>query len=118
MRDWDGMVDRTMRAAERAFGRPVTFRTFAPLGSGDDPPDPVTIRAVFDEAFRSVDTSSAVPVSTTSPIVDVRASDLPWTPEQGDTVEVNGATYTVVDVQPDGAGTNRLFLRSGTLGRL
>jgi hypothetical protein len=118
MRDWDTLVGRTMRAAETIFGRPVTFQTSAPVPPGGTPPEPVTLRVVFDEAHERIDTSGGVPINTTGPMCDVRRGDLPWTPEQGDRVTVNGTNYTVVEVQPDGAGTDRLFLRYGALTRL
>jgi hypothetical protein len=118
MRNWDEMVHRAMRVAETAFGRNVTFQYGGPVTPGETAPEPVTLRAVFDEAHEQIDTSGGVPINTTNPICDVRRGDLPWQPDQGDTLIVDGKAYTVVDVQPDGAGTDRLILRSGALTRI
>lgn len=118
MRGFDELVGRAMRASEQAFGRDVTFI----YGGSDGPHDPVTRRAVFDAAHKELTRAGGQgtegpDVNTVAPIVDVRLSDLPWTPDEGDTVTVDGAVYTVSEAEPDGAGTMRLFLRKGGLRR-
>ena len=63
-----------------------------------------SVDGIFDEAHKSVDVSSGVPVSTVHPQVEFREQLLPWEVRQGDLLEINGVLYDAVDVQPDGYG--------------
>jgi hypothetical protein len=70
-----------------------------------------TCRAIFDQQYQSIELAGEVPITTTRPVLDVVLDDLTDTPEQGDTVVVNSVTYQVADVQTDGQGGAKLFLR-------
>jgi len=45
------------------------------------------------------------------PVLTVRTSDLDADPH-GDSVVLNGTTYTIVNVDPDGTGVSRLVLNT------
>lgn len=62
------------------------------------------VDGIFDEAHKTVDVSTGVPVSTVHPQVEFQSGKLPWPVRQGDILEIRGARYEVMDVQPDGFG--------------
>ena len=92
---WLDLADRTLSAARRPFLEPVTF---TPSGGA-----PEYLRGVFDPPGAAVDIQG-VTLSTTSPEVELRISDLSRAPAQGDGIVVRSVSYTVVDDELDGHG--------------
>lgn len=69
--------------------------------------------AVFDEQYRRVvEQGDGSEVSTSTPVLGVRASLFAIDPAQGDRVLIpsSGKTYRIADVQPDGHGHILLIL--------
>ena len=88
------------------FGEPVVFhiegQAEALQGCG-----------VFTAMHQDVDASTGVPVSMVQPVLEVRQTDLPVIPTEGDAVTVQGVLYLIVDVRPDGHGFLKLMLHKG-----
>ena len=80
--------------------------TYAPrVGS------PVTVAGFFDAAFVLAEVGGAG-VQNVMPAAFVRVADLPVDPEDDDAVvTVNGKTYRVTGIRPDGTGVAVLLLR-------
>lgn len=75
--------------------------------------DPCIVTGLFKADHEIVDVSTGVAVSTMQPVLEVQAVDVPGGVdgiEEGDHVEVQSMRYLIVDVQPDGHGTLKLFL--------
>ena len=68
------------------------------------------IYGVFDERFLQVDPDTEEVVASNIPNVGIRLKDIPFTPEQGDEVEVFDTKYLVTDSQEDGLGGSTLLL--------
>lgn len=103
--DWDAEV---LAPVMEAFGQGVAYRPQA--GS------PFTLTdAVFDAQYsyvlRDKDGSE---VTTTSPMLGVRASSCPVAPRQSDrlTIQATGQEYIVKDVRPDSHGHIVLLLNT------
>mgnify|MGYP004000302855 CR=1 FL=1 len=69
-----------------------------------------TIRGIFDETWEEVDPETFAVVSSTQPNVGIKSSELDFTPESGDEVEIMNILYRVIDIQEDGQGADTLFL--------
>ena len=107
-----GDLTRAMSAIVlTTFGEPVVFHL---EGQGHAMPG----RGIFSAAFESVDVSSGVAVSSVQPVLEVRTSDLPATPTEGDAVTVQGQLYLIVEVRPDGHWFLKLLLHKGMQGVL
>jgi hypothetical protein len=97
--DWNALVVGPVMGV---FAQPVTY---VPAGGA-----PISITAVFDEAFQEVTLPGDASVLSTGPMLGVQLSQMPagFDPEasQGDqfTVLATGATYVVRQGQPDGHG--------------
>ena len=52
-------------------------------------------------------------VRSVQPVLEVRQSDLPATPTEGDAVTVQDVLYLIVEVRPDGHGFLKLMLHKG-----
>lgn len=65
--------------------------------------DPVTVDGIFDEAYVRVDVGQPG-LSSTTPAVWLSLDDLPSDPttDSDATVTINGTTFTIHDMQPDG----------------
>ena len=112
MIDWDGLV---IGPTTSAFGETVTYN-----GAGFT----LQIVGVFDEAFleltplgrgdlTSEGISFGLPgaITTAMPVLGVQLSQfVSGPPQQSDTLQARGATYTVKEVQTDGHGWARLLL--------
>ena len=101
MIDWDNLV---LAPLQDVFGEPVTFITkfgvqFAGAG-------------VFDEAYREVDLAGGIAVTTESPVLGIRTSQLQVMLRQGDQVAVpsRSRTYSIREVRIDGHGSAKLLL--------
>ena len=88
------------------FGEPVVFHL---EGQAEALPG----RGVFTAAHQEVDASTGVSVSTVQPLLEVRQTELPATPTEGDAVTVQGVLYLIVEVRPDGHGFLKLMLHKG-----
>ena len=88
------------------FGEPVVFHL-------DGQGAPIDSTGVFTAVHQAVDAITGVAVSTVQPVLEVRQSDLPATPTEGDAVTVQGVLYLIVDVRPDGHGFLKLMLHKG-----
>jgi hypothetical protein len=91
------------------FGEPVLFHL---EGQAEALPG----RAVFTAAHQAVDARTGVPVSMIQPVLEVRQSDLPAIPTEGDAVTVQGGRYLIVEVRPDGHGFLKLLLHKEGAG--
>jgi len=89
------------------FGEPVVFHI-------EGQPQALAGRGVFTAIDKQVDASTGVAVSTVQPVLEVRQTDLPATPTEGDAVTVQGVLYLIVDVRPDGHGFLKLMLHKGS----
>ena len=100
--DWDALV---LGPCLDTFGVPATYM---PLRGAS-----FSITGVFDRYHVEVtlDPAQGVPVSTLRPIIGVRDSVFATQPAQGDKVLVAGATFEVIDTQPDGHGHTILKLK-------
>ena len=68
---------------------------------------------IYDNDFVSVDVGeNAPPVTDQKPTLMVRLSDFDTEPAQDDTLIVDGTSYTVLEVQPDGTGAALLILEA------
>ena len=73
----------------------------------------LTLNGIFDKDFISVDVGQeAPPITDQKPTLMVRLSDFATPPLQDDTCVVDGNTYTVLEVQPDGTGAALLILEA------
>lgn len=100
-------LTRQMSATVLAtFGEPVVFHIEGLAA-------PIDGTGVFTAAHQDVDASTGVPVSMVQPVLEVRQSDLPATPTDGDAVTVQGVLYLIVEVRPDGHGFLKLILHKG-----
>lgn len=81
--------------------------TYTPAAGGASS----SVTGIFDAAHLSVDLGAAVPVSSTNPVFHCRSADLSDGGTENDTLVINGATYKVRDVQPDGTGMTMLELQ-------
>lgn len=72
----------------------------------------IKIKAVFDSEFLEVDPDTEALVSSFSPRIGVRLSDLQGKPAKGDSVIIidSGKRFRVTDSQEDGQGGATLLL--------
>jgi hypothetical protein len=96
--DWASLTNALNTGVLGAFGREVVYTPQAG--------DPVTVRAIFESTREAEENAPGVYA-----VLFVRAGDLPQSPERGDVVTVEGATYKVFDVEADTTGAIVLRLR-------
>ena len=72
----------------------------------------VQISVLFDAEHMTYDAEAGVVVSTSSPQVMVRASDIPSGAAQGDLVIMGGDHWRVRDMRPDGTGIVTVMLEA------
>lgn len=121
----------------QAFGTAGTYTPMTPAldrgGNETYSPDgqplrqagtPYAVTGVFDEQFLEVTPGGGGPFSATDamdlgapggiseamPVYGVQLSAMLTTPVQGDQVIINGTTYAVREVRPDGHGWAKLLL--------
>jgi hypothetical protein len=105
-----GDLTRAMSAIVlTTFGEPVVFHL-------EGQPQALAGRGVFTAAHQEVDASTGVPVSLVQPVLEVRQTDLPAAPTEGDAVTVQGVLYLIVEVRPDSHGFLKLMLHKGGSG--
>ena len=83
----------------------VTDWTFTDTSAGTN----ATITALLRKEYLEVKVEDVVGVQNNAQFAFVRTSDV-TSIQQGDTLVISGATYTVVEVMPDGEGMNELRL--------
>lgn len=109
---WAAAADDLAVAVREEFGVSVSYRCFdqetGELGAA------VPVAAPFDMPSQAVTPGTSVPVTMTRPYLTVRLADLPAEPQEGDEATVAGQVWTVVDPQPDGHGSARLYLHKGS----
>lgn len=102
-----GDLTRAMSAIVLStFGEPVGFHL-------EGQAEPLPGIGVFTAAHQEVDARTGVAVSMVQPVLEVRQSDLPALPTEGDAVTVQGELYLIVEVRPDGHGFLKLMLHKG-----
>ncbi len=79
---------------------------FTPAGGSS-----VTIRGIFDEDHVALDMDTGAQVTSVSPVLGIRTSDLAAQPKRGDAVVVRSRNFTVVDWRPDSEDGGLLILR-------
>ena len=73
--------------------------------------EPVDVFGLFDAAYVRADVGG-VAVQNVGPAVTLRLADLPTDPEEDEPeITVNGTTYCVTEMRPDGVGLVVLMLR-------
>lgn len=69
------------------------------------------LTGIFDIAYYEYDDVSGVGIEGRQPRLVCRSSDL-RNPQHGDQVEVDGTTYRITNVRPDGTGVTELWLQA------
>lgn len=72
-----------------------------------------TIKGIFDEAYTEVDVGGTIGFQTVSPRIVCKTSDLVGAAD-ADSVKVNGETYFIRVIQPDGTGMTEIQLEKQT----
>lgn len=80
--------------------------TYTPVGG-----EGVSISGIFDDGHEEVDAGGGVPFSVTAPQFHTRTADVSGAAE-GDTLAIDGVTYTIRVVMPDGTGMTMLQLEA------
>lgn len=104
---WSNLTDGVMRAATQAFGEVVVY---TPSGGSA-----FEIDGIFRSQFSTIDVDSGFEVLTETPNLGIRNNDFTTPPAQGDTLVVNGTTYTVQTVHKDGDSGSILLLHEGVV---
>ncbi len=103
MADFDELASCVVDAAKDCLGCDVTY---LPKSGGQ-----YKIRGIFDNTFEQVDPDTEIVIASNAPMLDIKLSDIPVKPEQGDHVIVKGnQKYRVVDSQEDGIVAAKLIL--------
>jgi len=110
---WNALAQMVHRTTVRTF-RQDLGALYVRQGYPDHPIADV----VFDDTFFSVNLDTGVEQSSKRPLMGVNTADLP-TPRdaQKDRIILNGVTFFITDVQPDGEAGTTLFL-STTVARV
>lgn len=98
------LADLAISAGCRAFGRRLRY---IPGGIGEG----IDIVAEFNEAYRSADPRTGVPLVGVIRALSVRRADLPTDPNQGDIIHLDDAVFRVTDPRNEGGGAWLLTLR-------
>lgn len=99
--DFDKLVNKPL---SRIFGQTVAY---TPPSGGD----PVSASGVWWKAHQTVETDGESNFSSTAPTLGIRLSEWPVAPIQYGQVEVDGQSYKIEEVQPDGEGGAKLILK-------
>lgn len=107
---WNALASMVHRTTVRTFRQDLGALYVRP-GFPDHPIEDV----VFDDTYFSVNMESGVEESSKRPIMGVNTADLPSPRDtQKDRVILNGITFFITDVQPDGEAGTTLFLSKTT----
>lgn len=96
------MADRMLRKAIFALGEDVTYR--------HQDGGRAKVSGVFTAEGEAVDLETESMVRAYAPRIGVRLADFKTKPRQGDTLEIDGKTFRVNDIEPDGFGGATLWL--------
>lgn len=99
---WSDFVDLVDVAVADAFGDTVTLTLTEGGGS-------LPVTAVFDREYVEIAVDDEVAVSSARPSLWLRVADAGGSPRKGGQWVVNGITYSITDVRPDGPGAVRCF---------
>lgn len=107
---WSALARMVHRTTTRTFRQDLGALYVRP-GFPDHPIRDV----IFDDSFFSVNTETGAEQSSKRPIMGVTTADLP-TPRNSekDRIILNGVTFAITDVQPDGEAGTTLFLSMST----
>ncbi len=110
--DWNGLLDGMTCIVRDTFGEPFTYTR---LETGETLTHSVAtgeeLRGIFDPTWSPEQDGTALRVSATIPVLDVRISDLGFTPASKDQITVAGADWQVNDKIPSSSGMMKLHLR-------
>ena len=81
--------------------------SFTPAGGGA----PSAITVIFDNAYEAVDAGGGSTFAVTQPHVTARTADVSGATE-GATLAIDGVTYTIRVVMPDGTGITEMMLEA------
>lgn len=99
---WD-LASLVQSATRDAFGSSVVYTRTGGTS--------VSLRAVFDRVFEETQIGGGmVGTANRRATLDVKLSDLSFYPASGDSVSVDGLSYTVEALEPDGQGGILLVL--------
>lgn len=102
------LVEHLQQVSVRVIGGGDLFLFTAPPNAA------VQIEGVYTEPYRSVDVRTSVEIVSESPMLGVRAVDLPRPPERDDTVaglgRLAGRAWRVSSAQSDGEGIWTMIL--------
>jgi hypothetical protein len=96
-------ADRALFMDAAVFG---TAATWTPAGG-----DPVAVSGIWSDPHRVGAPGDGPGVSTTAPSLTLFATDLPAGAAEGDEVSAKSATWTALDLEPDGSGLVRVTLQ-------
>lgn len=96
-------TERAIMFALADFGVAATFTPVGGTGS--------SIVVIFDNAYESVDIGGSVSFAATQPRATCRTTDVPGVTE-GATLAIDGTTYTIRVVMPDGTGVTEMMLEA------
>ncbi|OSM07662.1 head-tail joining protein [Magnetofaba australis] len=108
---WTDAVASLDAACQQTFGIQVTY-----IPSMANRPDlygkSISLTGIFDDAREMVTLMGGPGMEAVvpRPVLEIRSADLGFTPTEGDEVMVDGITYRILDVQPDGHGSIKLVL--------
>jgi hypothetical protein len=104
--DPSGRSERINSAGARHFGHQAIV--FEPKAGGQ-----ATVRGIFRRSSSVVDPDTGVAVQSTTPVLIVEDLVLPGgvPPLEGDAFTVEGQKYVVVQMDVEGEGTSRCYLR-------
>ncbi len=101
---WSDATSAVLLQVLGTFGQTVVYTP----ASGT----PVTITGVFDKEATAIDLGGGMPaVSSVSPVLLIKLSDLVAKPAKGDRVTVAGTNYRMIDSEEDGQGGSKLRLQ-------
>lgn len=110
--DWNGLLDGMTGIVRDTFGEHFTYTR---LETGETLTHSVVtgeeLRGVFDPTYSPAQDGTALTVSATVPMLDIKLSDLGFVPATKDQLTVGGANYQVNDKIPSSSGMMKLLLR-------
>ena len=107
---WNALLDGVSAQCDRVFGRAIQF---TPVISQPDLIGSITVRAIFDDGAKKIETDGVSAVRSIAPYVDIAYTALSIAPEIGDQVEIDGQIYTMTDVAIGEANSWRCELHTG-----
>lgn len=104
--DPTGRSERINSAGARHFGHQAIL--FQPKAGGS-----ATVRGVFRRSFLAIDPDTGVAVQSTRPLLIVEDNQLPGglPPGEGDRFTIAGTVYVVSNIELEGEGTSKCYLR-------